>query len=206
MPSASKLIVYFLLSLVCAYSTAEFGRWFEITQRWVEAGKLRWCWMRIGDAALMLQVYAADGHGGSRPDGRLGLGVSICFVCRDALAIYREAKTRGVAVQTPFVGNAMWVTSLTDPDGYRAAAQRAAALGCEGKWAIHPSQIALANDVMSPPEAEVAKAGRILAAMAQARAEGKGAVSLDGRLIDIASIRQAEALVAKAEQIASKRS
>jgi malyl-CoA/(S)-citramalyl-CoA lyase len=94
---------------------------------------------------------------------------------------------------------------FSDPDGYRAAARRAAALGCEGKWAIHPSQVALANEVMSPPEAEVDKARRILQAMAQARAEGKGAVSLDGRLIDIASIRQAEALVAKAEQIAAKR-
>jgi malyl-CoA/(S)-citramalyl-CoA lyase len=92
----------------------------------------------------------------------------------------------------------------SDADGYRAAAQRAAALGCEGKWAIHPSQIALANEVMSPPAAEVAKARRILEAMSQARAEGKGAVSLDGRLIDIASIRQAEALVAKADQIAAR--
>jgi malyl-CoA/(S)-citramalyl-CoA lyase len=92
---------------------------------------------------------------------------------------------------------------FSDPDGYRAAAARAAALGCEGKWAIHPSQIALANEVMGPPTAEVEKARRILAAMAQARAEGKGAVSLDGRLIDIASIRQAEALVAKADQIAA---
>ena len=94
---------------------------------------------------------------------------------------------------------------FSDPDGYRAAARRAAALGCEGKWAIHPSQIGLANEVMSPPAAEVDKARRILAAMAQARADGKGAVSLDGRLIDIASIRQAEALVARAEQIAATR-
>src|SRR5262245_46995085 len=93
---------------------------------------------------------------------------------------------------------------FSDADGYRAAARRAATLGCEGKWAIHPSQIALANEVMSPPAAEVDKARRILDAMARARAEGKGAVSLDGRLIDIASIRQAEALVAKAEQIAAK--
>jgi malyl-CoA/(S)-citramalyl-CoA lyase len=89
------------------------------------------------------------------------------------------------------------------PDGYRAAAGRAAALGCEGKWAIHPSQIALANQAMGPPAAEVEKARRILEAMAAARADGKGAVSLDGRLIDIASIRQAEALVAKADQIAA---
>jgi malyl-CoA/(S)-citramalyl-CoA lyase len=93
---------------------------------------------------------------------------------------------------------------FSDPDGYRAAARRSAALGCEGKWAIHPSQVALANEIMSPLEDEVAKAGKILAAMEQARQDGKGAVTLDGRLIDIASIRQAEALVAKAEQIAAK--
>ena len=91
---------------------------------------------------------------------------------------------------------------FSDPDGYRAAAARAAVLGCEGKWAIHPSQIALANEVMSPSEKEVTRANRILEAMTQAAAEGKGAVSLDGRLIDYASIRQAEVLVAKARQIA----
>ncbi|MEM6728667.1 MAG: CoA ester lyase [Pseudomonadota bacterium] len=89
-----------------------------------------------------------------------------------------------------------------DADGYRAAAKRAAVLGCEGKWAIHPSQIALANEVMSPSEAEITKAKRILEAMAEAEAAGKGAVSLDGRLIDYASIRQAEVLVEKAKQIA----
>ena len=90
-----------------------------------------------------------------------------------------------------------------DPDGYKAAAKRAAVLGCEGKWAIHPSQIDLANEVMSPSEEEVEKARRILAAMAEAEAAGKGAVSLDGRLIDYASIRQAEVLVDKARQIAA---
>ena len=89
-----------------------------------------------------------------------------------------------------------------DPDGYRAASKRAAVLGCEGKWAIHPSQIALANEVMTPSEAEVTRATRILEAMKVAEAEGKGAVSLDGRLIDYASIRQAEVLVTKARQIA----
>jgi malyl-CoA/(S)-citramalyl-CoA lyase len=92
----------------------------------------------------------------------------------------------------------------SDPEGFRAAAGRAAALGCEGKWAIHPSQVGLANEVMSPPADEIDKARRILDAMEEARRAGKGAVSLDGRLIDIASIRQAEALVAKAEQIAAR--
>ncbi|MCT4334246.1 CoA ester lyase [Paracoccus sp. YLB-12] len=91
---------------------------------------------------------------------------------------------------------------FSDPDGFRAAAYRAAVLGCEGKWAIHPSQIALANEVMSPSDAEIARAQKILNAMAEAEAAGKGAVSLDGRLIDYASIRQAQVLVEKARQIA----
>jgi malyl-CoA/(S)-citramalyl-CoA lyase len=89
-----------------------------------------------------------------------------------------------------------------DPDGFRAAANRAAVLGYEGKWAIHPSQIALSNEVFTPAAAEVAKARRIVEAMAQAAKEGRGAVSLDGRLIDYASIRMAESLLKKADAIA----
>jgi malyl-CoA/(S)-citramalyl-CoA lyase len=87
---------------------------------------------------------------------------------------------------------------FSDPAGYAVAAQRAAALGFEGKWAIHPSQIALANQVFTPTAAEVERAQRIIAAMQQAARDGKGAVSLEGRLIDLASIRMAEALLAKA--------
>jgi len=90
---------------------------------------------------------------------------------------------------------------FSDPDGYTAQAKRAATLGCEGKWAIHPSQITLANELFSPSKEEVTKAERILEAMAKAQKEGKGAVALDGRLIDIASIKQAQVLVEKAEQI-----
>jgi malyl-CoA/(S)-citramalyl-CoA lyase len=90
---------------------------------------------------------------------------------------------------------------FNDAEGYRSAARRAAALGCEGKWAIHPSQVALANEVFTPTEEEISRARRILEAMEEAAKEGKGAVSLDGRLIDAASIRMAENLVAKVEQM-----
>jgi malyl-CoA/(S)-citramalyl-CoA lyase len=90
---------------------------------------------------------------------------------------------------------------FSDPDGYIAAAKRSAVLGFEGKWAIHPSQVDLANQVFTPSEAEVKKAQRIVDAMEQAGKEGKGAVSLDGRLIDIASIRQAQALLNKTKQL-----
>jgi malyl-CoA/(S)-citramalyl-CoA lyase len=92
---------------------------------------------------------------------------------------------------------------FSDADGYKAGGNRAGVLGCEGKWAIHPSQVALANELFTPSDAEVNKAHRILEAMAQAQKEGKGAVSLDGRLIDLASIRQAEVLVEKSKQIAA---
>jgi malyl-CoA/(S)-citramalyl-CoA lyase len=93
---------------------------------------------------------------------------------------------------------------VDDAEGYRAAARRAAALGCEGKWAIHPSQVALANEVFTPTDVEVDRANRILQAMEDAAKQGKGAVSLDGRLIDAASIRMAENLVAMVEQIRAR--
>jgi len=91
-----------------------------------------------------------------------------------------------------------------DGDGFLAAARRAAALGFEGKWAIHPTQIAAANTVFSPSTEEVAKARRIVEAMAQAAREGKGAVQVDGRLVDIANIRMAQNLLTKAEAISSR--
>jgi citrate lyase subunit beta/citryl-CoA lyase len=89
-----------------------------------------------------------------------------------------------------------------DPDGYRLAARRAAALGVEGKWAIHPSQIALANEVFSPPPAEVDRAKRILVALDEAAREGRGAAQLDGRMIDAASARMAQNIVQMSEAIA----
>lgn len=93
---------------------------------------------------------------------------------------------------------------IQDPDGYLLAAKRAATLGLEGKWAIHPSQIELANRIFSPPNAEVTKAKRILAALEEAAGQGKGAAALDGRLIDAASARMAENVVRSAQAIAAK--
>jgi len=84
---------------------------------------------------------------------------------------------------------------FNDPDSYIDAAKRGAAIGIEGKWAIHPSQIALANKVFSPPETEVNKAKRIIEELDKAAKEGKGAAQLDGRMIDAASARMAENIV-----------
>ena len=93
---------------------------------------------------------------------------------------------------------------FNDPDGYIDGARRAAALGYEGKWAIHPSQVALANEVFSPPIAEVDRAHRILVALEEAAVEGRGAAQLDGRMIDAASARMAENVVAQAAAIENK--
>ncbi|MEW8434973.1 MAG: hypothetical protein AB2629_13205, partial [Candidatus Thiodiazotropha sp.] len=90
---------------------------------------------------------------------------------------------------------------FSDAEGYLAVARAFAALGGEGKWAIHPSQIALANQVFTPSEEEIARARKVVEAMEKAAAEGMGAASIDGRMIDAASIRQAEVVLEKVEQI-----
>ncbi len=93
---------------------------------------------------------------------------------------------------------------FNDPDAYIAAAKRGAAIGIEGKWAIHPSQIELANKVFSPPSSEVTKAKRILEELDKAAKAGKGAAQLDGRMIDAASARMAENIVNIDKQINNK--
>jgi malyl-CoA/(S)-citramalyl-CoA lyase len=93
---------------------------------------------------------------------------------------------------------------FSDDEAFKAAARRVAALGYEGKWAIHPKQIPLANEVMSPPEAEVTRARRVLEALNEAAKAGKGAAQLDGKMIDMASERMACNVIAQADQIAEK--
>lgn len=96
------------------------GLGFEMTHRWIDDGTVRWCWLQLGGAALMLQEYRTEGHHAWVPKGEVGEGVSTYFICRDALAVYREVTGRGVrATQKPFVGNGMWVVPFVDPDGYR---------------------------------------------------------------------------------------
>jgi lactoylglutathione lyase len=95
------------------------GLGFTIANKWIDQGKLRWCWLQLGGAALMLQAFRREGHDSWFPTGKVGEGVTISFQCRDALAIYREVTARGTKASIPFVGNAMWVTDISDPDGYK---------------------------------------------------------------------------------------
>ncbi|MGB9199765.1 MAG: VOC family protein [Terriglobales bacterium] len=99
------------------------GLGFEMKNSWIPdskennpEGKIRWCWLQLGGAALMLQEFLPE----RRPKETLGMGASVCFMCEDALALYRDFKSRGIQTRNrPFVGNRLWVVPLTDPDGYR---------------------------------------------------------------------------------------
>jgi hypothetical protein len=91
------------------------GLGFAMKNQWIDGGKLRWCWLERDDVALMLQ----EAHDTWKPEGRVGVGVSLCVVCADAVGLYRELVARGVAASEPEVGNGMWVTIVLDPDGYR---------------------------------------------------------------------------------------
>lgn len=90
-------------------------------------GRIRWCWLELGEAALMLQEFRKEGEHNIYLEGRitaipenLGVGVSINFQCQDSLALYREFKSRGIQIaKKPFVGNGLWCVNVIDPDGYQ---------------------------------------------------------------------------------------
>ena len=115
-PNIQQVVPFFMVSSMEA--SLRFyvdGLGYRKTKEWIDDGKLRWCWLELEGAAHMLQEYSP----GKAPATKRGEGVSICFQCRDALAIYHSAVDRGLKPQRPFVGNHMWVTILTDPDGYK---------------------------------------------------------------------------------------
>jgi lactoylglutathione lyase len=97
------------------------GLGFEMTKKWTPDGdgKVWWCWLELGNVALMLQESRKEGRDARVMEGKVGVGVSICFQCKDALALYKDFKSRKIEAKRPFVGNGMWVTSVQDPDGYR---------------------------------------------------------------------------------------
>lgn len=95
------------------------GLRFTMRNKWVVKGRVRWCWLERGGAALMLQEFAKQGHDSWIPQGKVGEGVSLYFICDDALALYAEITSRFIEASEPQVGNGMWVTTLSDPDGYR---------------------------------------------------------------------------------------
>ena len=122
-----------------------------MTKKWTpdSDGKVRWCWLQHGNAALMLQEYRKDRlRILAARKAKLGVGVSICFQCKDALAIYKEVKSRGIEAKRPFVGNGMWVTSVQDPGWLQTRVRKL--YRCPGRngvfrrlKAVNPAEIAI---------------------------------------------------------------
>ena len=95
------------------------GLGFTRTKQWIVAGEIRWCWLQLGGAALMLQTCAKKILETMPAGGKLGQGVSLWFQCEDAIAFYHGVRARGIEASEPQVGNGLWDTMLSDPDGYR---------------------------------------------------------------------------------------
>jgi lactoylglutathione lyase len=95
------------------------GLGFTMKNKWVVDERVRWCWLVLGGAALMLQEFPKEGHDSWVPAGKVGEGVSLTFVCEDAVGLYREVISRGLQASEPQVLNHLWTTTLSDPDGYR---------------------------------------------------------------------------------------
>ena len=95
------------------------GLGFTMTNSWIDEGELRWCWLERGGSSVMLQPFWREGNHRNVPTSPVGVGVSIYFLCDDAVALCHELTARGLAMSKPTVGNNMWVTDVSDPDGYR---------------------------------------------------------------------------------------
>ena len=95
------------------------GLGFSIAKQWLDDAQVRWCWLELGGAALMLQEFWTEGRHRNLPSAKVGVGVAINFMCLDAVLVWRELTSRGFTMTRPSVGNGMWVTETFDPDGYQ---------------------------------------------------------------------------------------
>jgi catechol 2,3-dioxygenase-like lactoylglutathione lyase family enzyme len=118
-PNLRQAVPFFAVSdMSASLRFYEEGLGFRIGPKWKVEDELRWCWLERDGVSLMLQHFLVEGGDSWRPSGKCGEGVRICILCDDALSLFREARDRGLEPQRPYVGNGLWVTSLTDPDGY----------------------------------------------------------------------------------------
>ena len=116
MPNLQMAVPFFMVAdMQASLRFYVEGLGFTRTREWIPDGAIAWCWLERDGVALMLQAYRE----GCLPADKRGVGVSLCFQCEDALALYREFTGRGQEPQRPFVGNGLWVVMIGDPDGYR---------------------------------------------------------------------------------------
>lgn len=119
-PNVKQAVPFFMVrNIEASIDYYVKGLGFEMTNNWIDNGKIQWCWLEIGKAALMLQEFRTNWQNTDASNNKSGEGVSIYFICEDALIIYNQIASRGISISEPFVGNNMWVVGLTDPDGYK---------------------------------------------------------------------------------------
>jgi catechol 2,3-dioxygenase-like lactoylglutathione lyase family enzyme len=95
------------------------GLGFELKNKWEPNGTIEWCWLQLGDASIMLQEHMKTGaHVDVFHESKKGVGVSVYFICRDAIGLYNEFKSKALDVSEPTVENGLWVVRVTDPDGF----------------------------------------------------------------------------------------
>jgi lactoylglutathione lyase len=130
-PNLKQAVPFFMVTNIAAslefYST---GLGFELKMDWQPEGKIEWCWLEREGVALMLQQYGKE----LLPKEKLGVGVSICFMCNDAIGLYKDFLQKGLSPQEPFVGNNLWVVQLTDPDGYMICFESTTTVAEETKY------------------------------------------------------------------------
>ena len=117
-PNIRQAVPFFMvrdMETSLKFYTEKLG--FAITNQWIPRGKIEWCWLEREGASLMLQEPRDKKN--LDPADSLGNGISICFQCVDALALYHEFTAKGVVIKEPVVGNKMWVVAFADPDRYK---------------------------------------------------------------------------------------
>ena len=114
-PNVKQAVPFFMVTnMDNSLSFYVNGLGFELKNNWKPRGTIEWCWLQLDSASLMLQEYRND-----PPAEKLGIGVSVVFMCNDALKIYNEITSHGLSPDEPFVGNNLWVVGIIDPDGYK---------------------------------------------------------------------------------------
>ena len=114
-PNLKQAVPFFMVTSIDRSLDFYRALGFQIKIDWKPNGRIEWCWLEREGVAIMLQEYRE----GKIPAEKLGTGVSICFMCNDALVLYKEFLQNSLSPQEPFVGNNLWVVELTDPDGYK---------------------------------------------------------------------------------------
>lgn len=120
MPNIQQAVPFFrVLNMQASLNFYMAGLGFALKNTWAPMGTIEWCWLTRDNVAIMLQELRPEWVAAHPPEGKPGFGMSIEFQCLDAITLYHEFTAKGLSPSEPCVGNGFWVTTVTDPDGFR---------------------------------------------------------------------------------------